>query len=68
MTDADCCADGLDIEHAELDRAGLAGGGWLTVDETVFGVWLVLMGETGVGVGTGDGFDMAGFCTEADGV
>lgn len=40
----DCVA----TEHAEFERTGLAGGGWLTLDETVVVVvaWLGLTGET----------------------
>lgn len=36
------------IEHAEFERAGLAGGGWLTLGGTVLVLigWLGLTGET----------------------
>lgn len=45
------------IEHAELERAGLVGGGWLVLGEAAFALaaWLVLTGDAAwAGVGKDD--------------
>lgn len=64
LTTAGCWAeDWVVIEHAELERAGLAGGGWLAVDGAVLvlAAWLVLIGEiAGAGVATDDAVELAG--------